>query len=135
MPGIAQVRKILVVEDEASIADTLAVILSTRGYQVQIAYSAEKGIEIIAEWQPDLAVVDVMLPQMNGINFSIILKDNYPACHILLFSGQPDAGALIEEALKKGHQFPILAKPVHPEYMLNTIEGMFVSNQEPLTDA
>jgi DNA-binding response OmpR family regulator len=135
MPGSSPIRKILIVEDETSIADTLAVILSTRGYQVQVAYSAEKGIEIIAEWQPDLAVVDVMLPQMNGIDFSIILKDNYPACRILLFSGQPDAGALVEEALKKGHQFPILAKPVHPDYMLNTIEGLLAANQEPLADA
>ena len=96
MPGIAPIRKILIVEDETSIADTLAVILSTRGYQVQVGYSAEKGIEIVAEWQPDLAVVDVMLPQMNGIDFSVILKDNYPLCRILLFSGQPDAGALLQ---------------------------------------
>jgi CheY-like chemotaxis protein len=135
MPGIAPIRKILIVEDETSIADTLAVILSTRGYHVHVAYTAEKAIEVIAGWQPDLALVDVMLPQMNGIDFSIILKDNYPACRILLFSGQPDAGGLLEEALKKGHQFPILAKPVHPDYMLTTIEGMFSSSQEPLTDA
>lgn len=135
MPGIAPIRKILIVEDETSIADTLAVILSTRGYQVQVGYSAEKGIEIVAEWQPDLAVVDVMLPQMNGIDFSVILKDNYPLCRILLFSGQPDAGALLQEALKKGHQFPILAKPVHPDLMLHTIEGLLAVNQEPLADA
>lgn len=135
MPGSSPIRKILIVEDEAAIADTLAIILSTRGYQVQVAYAAEKAIEMIAEWPPDVALVDVMLPQMNGIDFSIILKDNYPACRILLFSGQPDAATLIQEALKKGHQFPILAKPVHPDYMLTAIEGLFASNQEPLTDA
>jgi DNA-binding NtrC family response regulator len=135
MPASSPIRKILIVEDEAAIADTLAIILSTRGYQPQVAYAAEQAIEIIAAWQPDLAVVDVMLPMMNGIDFSIILKDNYPACHVLLFSGQPDAAALLQEALKKGHQFPILAKPVHPDYMLSTIEGLFASSQEPMMDA
>jgi DNA-binding NtrC family response regulator len=135
MPGSSPVRKILVVEDEAAIADTLAIILSTRGYQVRVAYTAEKAIEVIAGWQPDVAVVDVMLPQMNGIDFSIILKDNYPACRVLLYSGQPDAAALVEEAVRKGHQFPILAKPVHPDLMVNTIESLLAPAQELLSDA
>jgi DNA-binding NtrC family response regulator len=135
MPGSSPIRKILIVEDETAIADTLAIILATRGYQVQVAYAAEKAIEVIAVWQPDLAVVDVMLPQMNGIDFPIILKDNYPACGVLLFSGQPDAGALLQEALRKGHEFPILAKPVHPDQMLHTIEGLLAPFEETLSDA
>jgi DNA-binding response OmpR family regulator len=135
MPGNAAIRGILIVEDEASIADTLAVILSTRGYAVQVAYSAEKAIEIIAGWRPDLALVDVMLPQMNGIDFSIVLKDNYPACSIILFSGQPDTSALLEEALKKGHSFEILAKPLHPTFVLDRINNLLSTCQEPLSDA
>jgi DNA-binding response OmpR family regulator len=135
MPGNAVIRGILIVEDEASIADTLAVILTTRGYAVQVAYSAEKAIEIIAAWRPDLAIVDVMLPHMNGIDFSIILKDNYPACRIILFSGQPETGALLEEALKKGHTFEILAKPLHPTFVLARVEDLLSTTQEPLTDA
>lgn len=131
----ARSRKILIVEDEASIADTLAVILGTRGYEVQVAYAAEKGIEVIAEWKPDLAIVDVMLPRMNGIDFSIILKDNYPDCSLMLFSGQPDTSALLEEALKKGHNFEVHAKPLHPTYVLSTVESLLASGQEPLTDA
>jgi DNA-binding response OmpR family regulator len=135
MPGNAAVRKILIVEDEASIADTLAVILSTRNYQVKVAYTAEKAIEIIAEWAPDVAIVDVMLPLMNGIEFSIVLKANYPACSIMLSSGQPDTGALLEEALKRGHRFEILAKPLHPAFLLDTVENLLSARQDPLTDA
>jgi DNA-binding response OmpR family regulator len=135
MPGNAEIRKILIVEDEASIADTLAVILSTRGYRVQVAYAAEKAIEIIAEWPPDLAIVDVMLPGMNGIDFSIIIRTHYPACRLLLFSGQPDTTALLEEALKKGHSFEVHAKPLHPTFILSTVEDLLSSGHEPLTDA
>jgi CheY-like chemotaxis protein len=135
MHASSQIRNILVIDDETSVADTLGAIFLTRGYQVQVAYSAEDAIEIIAQWQPDLAIVDVMLPLMNGIDFSIVLKTNYPACRILLFSGQPDTGAILEEALKKGHSFEVLAKPVHPTVILDMVEGSGSSGLEPLADA
>ena len=134
MPGRVQVRTILIVEDEASIADTLALILSTRGYEARVAYSAEKAIEIISEWEPHFAVVDVMLPMMNGIDFSIVLKDNYPDCRVLLSSGQPDTGVLLEEALKKGHRFEVLPKPLHPSHILNAVEDL-PPLREPVGDA
>jgi DNA-binding NtrC family response regulator len=134
MPGRAPVRTVLIVEDEATIADTLALILSSRGYEVRVAYSAEKAIEIISEWEPHFAVVDVMLPMMNGIDFSIVLKDNYPECRVLLSSGQPNTSALLEEALKKGHSFEVVAKPLHPRFILEAVEGAG-SGQEPVADA
>jgi CheY-like chemotaxis protein len=135
MPGNARIRKILIVEDETAIADTLAAILSTCGYWVQVAYTAEKAIDIIAGWQPDVAIVDVMLPLMNGFDFSIILTANYPACRLLLFSGEPDTAALLGEALKKGRNFEVFAKPLHPTFVLATVESLLSSGPEPLADA
>jgi DNA-binding response OmpR family regulator len=135
MPGNARIRKILIVEDEKAIADTLAAILSTRGYWVQVAYAAEKAIDVIAGWQPDVAIVDVMLPVMNGFDFSIVLKANYPACRLLLFSGAPETAALLEEALKKGHDFEVYAKPLHPIFVLATVESLLSTGPEPLADA
>jgi len=123
MPGRVPIRTILIVEDEATIADTLALILSSRGYEVRVAYSAEKAIEIISAWEPQFAVVDVMLPMMNGIDFSIVLKDNYPNCQILLSSGQPNTNGLLEEAIKKGHSFEVFAKPLHPTFILEAVEN------------
>jgi DNA-binding response OmpR family regulator len=134
MPGNTTIRNLLVVDDEKMIADTLAAIFLTRGYAVQVAYTAERAIEIIAAWEPHVAIVDVMLPLMNGIDFSIVLKSNYPNCGILLFSGQPDSGALLEEAAKKGHSFEMLAKPLHPAFVLERV-GKLLPSAEPLTDA
>lgn len=135
MPGNGAIRRILIIDDEPAIAETLAIILSTRGYEVKVSYSAEEAIETIAGWRPDLAIVDVMLPMMNGIDFSIVLKANYPGCSILLFSGQPDTGALLEEALKKGHRFEVLAKPLHPAFLLETVQNLLGAKQEPVADA
>jgi len=135
MPGNARIRNILIVEDETAIADTLAAILSTRGYRVQVAYTAEKAIDVIAGWQPDVAIVDVMLPVMNGFDFSMILNANYPACRLMLFSGAPDTATLLEEALKKGRNFQVYAKPLHPTFVLDTVESLLSSEPETLTDA
>ena len=128
-------RRIMVVDDETSIADTLALILATRGYELKVAYSAEQAIEILSEWPPDLAIMDVMLPQMNGIDLAIVVKSNYPGCRIILFSGQPDTSKLLDEALKKGHRFDILAKPIHPGFILETVSDLFAGGQEPIADA
>ncbi len=124
MPTINGTRKIMVVDDEETIADTLALIFSSNGYDARTAYSAEEALELLEEWPPDLAIIDVVLPGMNGIEFAIFLRASYPDVHFLLFSGQPGTGGLLEEAKKKGHLFEILAKPLHPTFMLATVADM-----------
>ncbi len=124
MTGIGNSRSILIVDDEPSVADTLFVIFSKSGYQARVAYSAEEAIEIIAQWQPELAILDVMLPRMNGIDLAIVLQQNYPSCQLLLFSGHHSTQDLLEEASKKGYIFNILAKPVHPALMLDTVSHL-----------
>lgn len=124
MPGMTGSRRIMIVDDEVTIADTLALIFASNGYDTRTAYSAEQALEMLEEWRPDLAIVDVVLPGMNGIEFAIFLKASYPQCHFLLFSGQPGTGSLLEEAKQKGHLFEILAKPLHPTFMLNAVSSM-----------
>lgn len=127
-------RRILIVDDEPSIADTLALIFRTQHYEARVAYSAERAIEIIAEWRPDLSIIDVMLPEMNGIDLAIVIKANYRGCHVLLFSGHSNTAMLLEEAVKKGHQFEVLAKPVHPNLMLERASELLATPDEPAYD-
>jgi CheY-like chemotaxis protein len=127
-------RRILIVDDEVAIADTLAIIFRTQHYEVRVAYSAEDAIEVIAEWRPDLAIIDVMLPEMNGIDLAIVTKANYRGCHVLLFSGHANTALLLEEAVKKGHQFEVLAKPVHPELMLERASALLAGPDDPAYD-
>jgi DNA-binding NtrC family response regulator len=138
MPDITRRRKILIIDDEVNVAETLGLIFSTSGYEVYVVASAEAAIELIPEWRPDVAIVDVMLPRMNGIDLAIVLKSNYPGCRIVLFSGQPDSTALLEEAWKKGHHFEILAKPLHPGFILDTVSNLLAttaSSREQYADA
>jgi DNA-binding response OmpR family regulator len=131
MPSMPGSRKILIVDDEVKVAETLDLIFSTRGYEVRVAHSAEQAIETLAEWRPDLALVDVMLPRMNGIEFGIALKSNYPNCVLLLFSGHPGTSALLEGARRDGYTFDILAKPLHPTFILDTVASLLPTAMGP----
>ena len=135
MPERMGERRILIVEDEKVVADTLGQILSAHGYDIRIAYSAEDALGIIAHWHPNVAVLDVMLPRMNGIELAVVLKENHPGCHALLFSGQPSVEALMQQARHQGHNFDILAKPVHPTVMLNAISSLLYGGTRYNTDS
>lgn len=119
--------KILIVEDEKVVADTLGQILAANGYEIRVVYSAEDAVSLVAGWRPDVAILDVMLPKMNGIELALVLKHNFPECQSLLFSGQPSVEVLMQKANSEGHQFEILAKPVHPTVMLDAISSLLCS--------
>jgi DNA-binding NtrC family response regulator len=124
MPENVGEGRILIVEDERVVADTLGKILSSNGYETRIAYSAETAMMTISQWTPDVAILDVILPKMNGIDFAVGLKTRFAGCHVLLFSGQPSAEGLMQKARSEGHKFEILAKPVHPTVMLDAISNL-----------
>ena len=122
-------HKILIVDDEAAVADSLHLIFSNRGYEVRAVYSAEQAIETLANWQPDLAIIDVMLPQMNGIELAGVLRENYSSCRILLISGHPGTSELLTDAKAHGSSFEILAKPLHPTFILKTVADLLPNPQ------
>jgi len=122
-------HKVLIVDDEHTITDTLAMIFTGNGYDVRKAYTAEQAVDLIAEWRPDLAILDVVLPVMNGIDLSNLLKAQDPTCQVLLFSGATGTAELIAEAAQKGYSYEILAKPVHPTVMLETAVKMLVADE------
>ena len=122
-------HRVLIVDDERTIADTLVLIFSASGYEVRASYSAEQALEIIAQWLPDLAIVDVVLPKMNGVDLAILLTTHCAWCQLLLFSGQSLTTDILAEAATRGYKFDILAKPVHPTVMLDTALSLFVARQ------
>jgi CheY-like chemotaxis protein len=115
--------RVLVVDDEQVIADTLAKILDINGYEASAVYSGTAAVETARTLQPDLVISDVIMQDMNGIEAAIHIRGFLPGCKILLFSGQAATADLLENARAQGHEFEILAKPVHPSDLLAKLKG------------
>ena len=115
--------KVLVVDDEQVIADTLAKILDLNGYDASAVYSGTAAVESARALQPDLVISDVIMQDMNGIEAAINIRGFLPGCKILLFSGQAATADLLDNARAQGHEFEILAKPVHPADLLAKLKG------------
>ena len=115
--------RVLVVDDERVIADTLSVILNQSGFDARAVYSGERAVELAAEWQPQMLISDVIMADLNGIDAAIRIREILPKIKILLFSGQAATADLLERARSRGYEFEILAKPVHTQDLLNRLRG------------
>ena len=110
--------RVIVVDDEHVIADTLATILNRSGFDATAVYTGRQAVDLAREIHPDLIVSDVIMPDMNGIEAAIVIRKMLPSCKVLLFSGQAATADLLENARASGHEFEILAKPIHPQDLL-----------------
>lgn len=115
--------RVLVADDEQVIANTLAIILNQAGFEARAVYSGEKALEELDQFQPNMLISDVIMTGMTGIEAAIITRSRLPKCKILLFSGQAATADLLEKARAQGHEFEILAKPVHPTDLLAKLRG------------
>ncbi len=122
-PALHQ-KVVFVVDDEQVIADTLAIILNNSGFAAHGFLSGQEAVDASDSLQPDLLLTDVVMPGMTGIEAAIIIRTRYPKCKILLFSGQATTMDLLILARSQGHEFEILAKPVHPADLLAKIRSL-----------
>lgn len=113
----------LVIDDDVAVADTVAMVLKTGGFEATVAYSGETGVELARNREFEFLVTGVVMPQMNGIEAAIEIRKLLPKCKVLLVSGDNDSSVLLQQALSRGYKFEILAKPVHPLVLFQTLRS------------
>ncbi|HWE87313.1 MAG TPA: response regulator [Terracidiphilus sp.] len=114
--------RMLVVDDEHTIADTLAAIFRLRGFNAVAVYSGEAAVDEALAEAPAVLITDISMNGMNGVEAAIRVSRACPKCRILLFSGHPENGGLLARAREDGHEFEVLAKPVHPKDIFEWLE-------------
>ena len=119
------VPRVFVVDDEDVIATTLGMILRLRGFEAHSFNMPLEALRAAREMAPDLLISDVVMPLLSGIELAIQLREVCPDCKVLLFSGQASTANMLEAARATGHDFEVLAKPVHPTDLLNRIRAVF----------
>jgi CheY-like chemotaxis protein len=118
----AEKPTILVVDDEQMIADTTVEILNKFGFRAVHAYDGQTALEIAAKLKPDYLLADVLMPLMNGVDLAIAITKILPATKILLFSGQAGISDILHQGKEKGYVFDLVAKPVHPEKLIERLK-------------
>jgi DNA-binding NtrC family response regulator len=120
-------KKILVVEDEFGLQETLRDIFRMEGYDVRIAVDGENGYQVYSQFKPHLVFTDVVMPKMSGIELIRKIRRENEAIKVIYVSGffglRNVKRDLDEEILKYG--YPCLSKPFKVSAMLETVEAYF----------
>lgn len=124
-------KLIFVVDDEPSIARTLALIFCAKGYS---AYSFEfphQALKQLEQFTPDLIVTDVAMPGMDGVELADAIRARHPRCKVILMSGN----AAILHGKRIGARYPLLQKPVPVHDMLAAVEDILSEGEQGLKAA
>jgi DNA-binding response OmpR family regulator len=130
--GAVTKHTILVVDDEPGITATLALILEDSGYEVVTAASRHLAIRAVGSIAFDAALIDVHLPDSDGITLAREICKMRPHCRILLLTGSVDASEL-QAAGNAASQFDFLSKPVPPEELLERLAAMLQRGKKGAT--
>jgi DNA-binding NtrC family response regulator len=102
------VPRIFVVDDEPLIASTLAAILQMNGFSAKFFTCPREALNAARLKAPDLLISDVAMPGISGVDLAIQMRAQYPACKILLFSGQASVNESGQSA-EAQRRYPFLA--------------------------
>ncbi len=116
----AENRKILVVDDERPILLTLAALLSRHGYEPQTAATASFGFRALKENPPALVLLDLQLPDGEGLEMLDQIKREHPETQVIILTAH-DSLANAIESIKRG-AYHFISKPYAPEELLSLVE-------------
>jgi CheY-like chemotaxis protein len=116
--------KVLVVDDQELIVDTITEILELYDFQAFAAYDGRSALELAEKILPDYLLTDVLMPEMNGMELAIAMRKLLPMTKILLFSGQAGISEVLLDGQQRGYEFDLVAKPIHPEKLVQILKNI-----------
>jgi DNA-binding response OmpR family regulator len=114
-------KTILVVEDEASIAEVVSLYLKRAGFMVQIAPDGKKAMSIIEREQPDFVILDLMLPEVDGLSLTRWLRDRSDVPIIMLTARREEADRIA--GLEMGAD-DYVVKPFSPQELVSRVRAV-----------
>lgn len=119
--------EILVIDDEEGIRKLLATILTENGYNVDTAANGEEAIRKANEKVYNIALIDIMLPDISGVELLTQIKEVKPRTRKIIMTGNPSFQNAVE-ALNRGADAYVM-KPLDVEKMLNTIAEQYAKQE------
>ncbi|MEP6685199.1 MAG: sigma-54 dependent transcriptional regulator [Verrucomicrobiota bacterium] len=116
----AENRRILIIDDERPILMTLEALLSRHGYQPEMAANASYGLRVLKEKTPAVVLLDLQLPDADGLELLDQIKREYPETHVIILTAHDSLNNAIESIKLGAYHF--ISKPYAPEELLSLIE-------------
>ncbi|EEH63817.1 response regulator receiver domain protein [Gleimia coleocanis DSM 15436] len=119
--------KVLVVDDDTALAEMIGIVLETEGYNVDYCHSGDAALETFAATQPDLVLLDVMLPGMDGIEICSLIrqKSDVPIVMLTARSDTADVVAGLEAGADD-----YVPKPFKPKELIARVKARLRGREE-----
>jgi two-component system NtrC family response regulator len=125
--------KILIIDDDEMLCEELAEILMGNGYDVKTALDGQKGLDAIREAPYDLVLLDIKMPQLNGLEALKEIKESKTAPKVMILSANHSVNVFLGETVDIPHDYPqqileladgVMNKPYDVEILLTRIRGL-----------
>ena len=120
--------RILIVDDDDTIRSTMKAILEDEGYEVDLAASGKEGVKKAKETSYNIALLDIRLPDMEGVELLKLMKPAVPRTRKIMVTGYPSTQNAIEALNKNADAY--LIKPVDIEKLISTIKEQLKLQEE-----
>lgn len=113
---------IVVIDDDVHILELTDLILAKRGYQVFTASSARSGLDVIDRQQPELVLLDYMMPEMDGLTALREMRTRFPNTYVVMFTGKGNEEIAVE--LMKGGASEYILKPFNNRDLVERLDNV-----------
>ena len=120
--------RILIIDDEATLRQTLARILQRAGFEATTVSNGREGLAILSEQVFDLVYLDIRMPDMNGLDVLKTIHAQFPELPVILFTAQPDLHSAVE-ALRRG-AIDYLMKPLKPQMIIDRTRAILADHKK-----
>lgn len=123
-----QNAKVLIVDDDENIRNTMKAILEDEGYLVDLAATGNEAVEKTQNIAYNIALLDIRLPDMEGVELLKLMKDATPRTRKIMVTGYPSMQNAITALNRNADAY--LIKPVNVEKLLNTVKEQLQLQEE-----
>ncbi len=119
MNTVGKKAHILIVDDDPGICRTMELIFKAKEYDATVAHTGNEVIELVKTTKVDLAILDIVLPDMKGIDLLSLLNEKYPEIDIIMITGHASTETAIQ-AINLG-AIAYITKPIDMDDVLRTV--------------
>lgn len=121
-------QRVLVVDDDTLVADTLVLVFQKNGFEAKAVYSAEDALPCAHQFNPDLMLCDITMPGKNGLALVQEVSHELPSCRIIVLTGiYSNLQPVRDQARKLPRPVGLLTKPCQPVDLLREARAMLAS--------